>query len=63
MLPIDFELYFDHKLPDLLTERLQHGKHVCVQKPLVNRIWEANQLHLAAKKKGPALNAGPSPMS
>ena len=28
------------------------GKHVCVQKPLVNTLWEARQLHLAAKKKG-----------
>ena len=28
------------------------GKHVCVQKPLVNTLWEARELHLAAKKKG-----------
>jgi predicted dehydrogenase len=28
------------------------GKHVCVQKPLVNTLWEARELHKAAKKKG-----------
>jgi len=28
------------------------GKHVMVQKPLVNTLWEADQLHKAAKKKG-----------
>lgn len=28
------------------------GKHVCVQKPLVNTIWEGRELHKAAKKKG-----------
>ncbi len=28
------------------------GKHVCVQKPLVNTLWEANELHKAATKKG-----------
>ena len=28
------------------------GKHVCVQKPLVNTLWEARELHLAATKKG-----------
>ncbi len=28
------------------------GKHVCVQKPLVNTIWEGRELHLGAKKKG-----------
>jgi predicted dehydrogenase len=39
-------------------EAIKHGKHVCVQKPLVNTIWEANQLHLAAKKKGVKTNMG-----
>ena len=28
------------------------GKHVCVQKPLVNTLWEARELHKAATKKG-----------
>jgi predicted dehydrogenase len=28
------------------------GKHVMVQKPLVNTLWEADQLQKAAKKKG-----------
>ena len=28
------------------------GKHVCVQKPLGNTLWEVRQMHLAAKKKG-----------
>jgi predicted dehydrogenase len=39
-------------------EAIKRGKHVCVQKPLVNRIWEANQLHEAAKKKGVKTNMG-----
>ncbi len=34
------------------------GKHVCVQKPLVNRLWEAEQLYKAAKKKGVVTNMG-----
>jgi predicted dehydrogenase len=28
------------------------GKHVCVQKPLGNTLWEVRQMHLAAAKKG-----------
>ena len=39
-------------------EAIKRGKHVCVQKPLVNRIWEANELHAAAKKKGVKTNMG-----
>jgi hypothetical protein len=39
-------------------EAIKRGKHVCVQKPLVNRIWEANELHQAAKKKGVKTNMG-----
>lgn len=31
---------------------VQMGKHVCVQKPLCNTIWEARELHKAAKKAG-----------
>ncbi|MFZ4766433.1 MAG: Gfo/Idh/MocA family protein, partial [Roseimicrobium sp.] len=42
----------DHAHYPAAMEAIKRGKHVCVQKPLVNRIWEANQLHEAAKKKG-----------
>jgi predicted dehydrogenase len=28
------------------------GKHVCVQKPLANTLWELREMHLAATKKG-----------
>ena len=28
------------------------GKHVFIQKPLTNTLWENRQLHLAARKKG-----------
>lgn len=48
----------DHAHYPAAMEAIKHGKHVCVQKPLVNRIWEANQLHLAAKKKGVKTNMG-----
>ena len=34
------------------------GKHVCVQKPLTNTLWEAQQLLLAARKKGVVTNMG-----
>ncbi len=29
---------------------LKHGKHICVQKPLCNTIWEVRELHKAAKE-------------
>jgi predicted dehydrogenase len=48
----------DHAHFPAAMEAIKRGKHVCVQKPLVNRIWEANQLHLAAKKKGVKTNMG-----
>jgi hypothetical protein len=48
----------DHTHFPAAMEAIKHGKHVCVQKPLVNRIWEANQLHEAAKKKGVKTNMG-----
>jgi predicted dehydrogenase len=48
----------DHAHYPAAMEAIKRGKHVCVQKPLVNRIWEANQLHLAAKKKGVKTNMG-----
>lgn len=41
----------DHTHYPAAMEALKHGKHVCVQKPLVNRIWEANELLTAARKK------------
>ncbi len=28
------------------------GKHVCVQKPLANTLWELREMHIAANKKG-----------
>ena len=34
------------------------GKHVCVQKPLVNSLWQAHELHRAAKKKHVVTNMG-----
>ena len=48
----------DHAHYPAAMEAIKRGKHVCVQKPLVNRIWEANQLHQAAKKKGVHTNMG-----
>ncbi len=48
----------DHAHYPAAMEAIKRGKHVCVQKPLVNRIWEANQLYLAAKKKGVKTNMG-----
>ena len=29
---------------------IKHGKHVCVQKPLANTIWEVREMHKAAKE-------------
>lgn len=48
----------DHAHYPAAMEAIKRGKHVCVQKPLVNRIWEANQLHEAAKKMGVKTNMG-----
>jgi len=42
----------DHSHYPAAMHAISLGKHVCVQKPLVNTLWEANQLRLAAKKKG-----------
>jgi predicted dehydrogenase len=42
----------DHAHYPAAMHAIALGKHVCVQKPLVNTLWEAQQLHLAAKKKG-----------
>ena len=48
----------DHCHFPAAMEAIKRGKHVCVQKPLVNRIWEANQLLQAARKKGVKTNMG-----
>lgn len=37
---------------------IQMGKHVCVQKPLCNTIWETRELHEAAKKAGVVTQMG-----
>jgi len=42
----------DHAHYPAAMHAIALGKHVCVQKPLVNTLWEARQLHEAAKKKG-----------
>jgi predicted dehydrogenase len=48
----------DHTHYPAAMEALKRKKHCCVQKPLVNRIWEANQLQYAAKKIGVKTNMG-----
>ncbi|MEO8350398.1 MAG: Gfo/Idh/MocA family oxidoreductase [Chthoniobacteraceae bacterium] len=42
----------DHAHYPAAMHSMAAGKHVCVQKPLTNTLWEAQQLQLAAKKKG-----------
>ena len=42
----------DHSHFPAAMHAIAMGKHVMVQKPLVNTLWEADQLHKAAKKKG-----------
>jgi predicted dehydrogenase len=42
----------DHAHFPAAMEAIKHGKHVCIQKPLVNTMWEARELAAAAKKKG-----------
>ena len=48
----------DHSHYPAAMHAIALGKHVCVQKPLVNTLWEAQQLHLAAKKKGVVTQMG-----
>ena len=48
----------DHTHYPAAMEAIKRGKHVIVQKPLVNRLWEADQLLLAARKKGVKTNMG-----
>ncbi len=42
----------DHSHYPAAMHAIGLGKHVMVQKPLVNTLWEADELHKAAKKKG-----------
>ena len=42
----------DHAHYPAAMHAIALGKHVCMQKPLVNTLWEARELHKAAKKKG-----------
>lgn len=42
----------DHAHYPVAMHAIALGKHVCVQKPLVNTLWEARELHKAATKKG-----------
>ena len=42
----------DHAHYPAAMHAIAQGKHVCVQKPITNTLWECRQLHLAAKKKG-----------
>lgn len=42
----------DHAHYPAAMHALALGKHVCVQKPLANTLWECREMHLAAKKKG-----------
>ena len=37
---------------------LKHRKHICVQKPLCNTIWEVRELHRAAKAAGVVTQMG-----
>ena len=42
----------DHAHYPAAMHAIALGKHVCVQKPLVNTLWECRELYNAAKKKG-----------
>jgi len=42
----------DHAHYPAAMHAMALGKHVCVQKPLTNTLWEARELHKGAKKKG-----------
>jgi predicted dehydrogenase len=48
----------DHSHFPAALEAIRRGKHVCVQKPLVNRVWEAGQLLAAAREKKVFTNMG-----
>jgi predicted dehydrogenase len=42
----------DHMHYPAAMHAIALGKHVFIQKPLTNTLWENRQLHLAARKKG-----------
>ena len=42
----------DHAHYPAAMHAIALGKHVCVQKPLANTLWESREMHQAAKKKG-----------
>ncbi len=48
----------DHSHFPAALEAIRRGKHVCVQKPLVNRVWEANQLLALSREKKVFTNMG-----
>ena len=48
----------DHSHFPIAMAALELGKHVCVQKPLTNSIWEARQLMLAARNAGVVTQMG-----
>jgi predicted dehydrogenase len=42
----------DHAHYPAAMHALSQGKHIFIQKPLTNTLWENRQLHLGARKKG-----------
>ena len=42
----------DHAHYPAAMHALGHGKHIFIQKPLANTLWECRQIHLGARKKG-----------
>src|SRR4051812_5133617 len=42
----------DHMHYPAAMHAMALGKHICVQKPLANTLWELREMQLAAKKKG-----------
>ena len=42
----------DHAHYPAAMHAMALGKHVCVQKPLANTLWEVREMHKAAAKKG-----------
>ena len=42
----------DHAHYPAAMHAMALGKHVCVQKPLANTLWEVREMHKASKKKG-----------
>jgi predicted dehydrogenase len=48
----------DHAHYPAAMHALGHGKHIFIQKPLTNTLWECRQLHLGARKKGVVTQMG-----